>query len=385
MAQERLWHRLSALKFATEAAAAGRARLERLAPAAQEAAAAAQKAAAAAHKAAAGHGGARGGGKRGGGAKKAAAAAAEGAGTPEPSLVSGKRVTLSDEEKAALRADIAAAEAAEAAQAYDAVLSGLGEAGAAGGAVKQEEGGALGVNGGGSSSGSVGAEADHLAMWAHEDLAQVLVEHMQWQEAHRMVRHMEAQARADANLEVAWLAAEAAERKAREAAGAAAGAAGDADAARRGAMRRQRSMPVHGGVEHDGGDAMGAAAAAARAQQFAQRDKKKRKAARDYEDEDYVMGMKQGAMPPGARPPQPRAPQTADPHFKRLKMGGGQGAMGAMARGDGVARVQLPTGAPRAALPRQASTSTPHLWAPADDDMLCAMVRPGERETFAWA
>lgn len=120
--QERLWHRHVAFKFAREAAAAGRARLERLAPAAQDAAAAAQKAAAAAHKAASSHaGGARGGSKRGGAAKQQKAAAAAAEGTPsEPSLVSGKRVTLSEEEKAALRADLASSEAAETAQAYGA-------------------------------------------------------------------------------------------------------------------------------------------------------------------------------------------------------------------------------------------------------------------------
>jgi hypothetical protein len=50
---------------------------------------------------------------------------------------------------------------------------------------------------------------------------------------------MEAHARADANLELAWLNAEAAERKAREAAGA---APVDADAARR--ARRKSSRPL---------------------------------------------------------------------------------------------------------------------------------------------
>jgi len=55
------------------------------------------------------------------------------------------------------------------------------------------------------------------------------------------VRHAEAQAKADANLEVAWLAAEAGERKAREAAGAAA----FDDAARR-AKLKQRAMVRRG-------------------------------------------------------------------------------------------------------------------------------------------
>jgi len=79
-------------------------------------------------------------------------------------------------------------------------------------------------------------------MWAHADLPAVLAEHMQWQEAQRLVRHTEGQAKADANLEVAWLAADAAERKAREAAGA---AAYDAEAARR-ARRNKQRMPVGG-------------------------------------------------------------------------------------------------------------------------------------------
>jgi hypothetical protein len=119
-------------------------------------------------------------------------------------------------------------------------------------------------------------------MWAHEDLPAVLADHMQWGEvrvrgwgprsiythawthyththtchthalhthhtrithalhppqATRLVRHMELQAKAEANMEVAWLAAEASERKAREAAGAAA----YDDAASR-AKRKMRPM-----------------------------------------------------------------------------------------------------------------------------------------------
>jgi hypothetical protein len=132
--QERLWRRHAALKFARAAAAAARERFERLAQPAREAAAAAKKAAAAAHKAAAaGSHAPRSASKRGAAAKQresrasAAAAAADGkdgdggsGGGAEPSLVSGRRVTLSDEEKAALRADLKAAETAEAAAAYGA-------------------------------------------------------------------------------------------------------------------------------------------------------------------------------------------------------------------------------------------------------------------------
>jgi hypothetical protein len=130
VAQERLWRRHSALKFAREAAAAARARLARLAPAAREAAAAALKAAAAAHKAAGGGGATRGGSKRGSAAKQRGSSAAadaaggrsggagSGGGEAEPSLVAGKAVSLGDEEKAALRADLRASEAGEAAEAY---------------------------------------------------------------------------------------------------------------------------------------------------------------------------------------------------------------------------------------------------------------------------
>lgn len=126
--QERLWRRHAALKFAHEAAAAARARLQRLAQPARDAAAAAQKAAAVAHKAAAAHGpGARGGAKRGASAKQREAASkgasGDGAedgqeGQPESSLVAGKGVSLSEEEKVALKADFVAAEAAEVAQGY---------------------------------------------------------------------------------------------------------------------------------------------------------------------------------------------------------------------------------------------------------------------------
>lgn len=83
---------------------------------------------------------------------------------------------------------------------------------------------AAAASGGGGGDGGDGdaAEVDHLLMLAHEDLREVLEEHTRWQEAQRLVRHMDALARADANLEVAWLAAEAGERRAAEAAGAAA-------------------------------------------------------------------------------------------------------------------------------------------------------------------
>jgi hypothetical protein len=131
-------------------------------------------------------------------------------------------------------------------------------------------------------------------MWAHDELSEVLAEHVQWQEvgatercpaaarlpapglrcrglsaasatyararprhahprrrrrrrpqAQRLVRHMEAHARYDANLEMAWLSAEQAESKAREAAGA---APVDADAARR--ARRKNSRPLVGWPAH---------------------------------------------------------------------------------------------------------------------------------------
>ena len=115
MAQERLWKRHAALKFAREAASAARARLERRAPAARDAAAAAEKAAAAAQKAA-------GGARAGAGGKKAGKGGKGGDATPprasSPSLVEGETVALADEEKAALKAALAAAEAAETAAAY---------------------------------------------------------------------------------------------------------------------------------------------------------------------------------------------------------------------------------------------------------------------------
>lgn len=84
------------------------------------------------------------------------------------------------------------------------------------------------------------------------------------------------------------------------------------------------------------------------------------------------MGMKQAGAMGAARPPQ-RSHQAlaADANLKRLKMGGGQGPMAGAGMG---ARMPMQMGAPRAAMPRQASASLPHLWTQADDDLLCAMV-----------
>jgi hypothetical protein len=71
--------------------------------------------------------------------------------------------------------------------------------------------------------------------------------------------------------------------------------------------------------------------------------------------------------------PHPQAhpqPASQDPRLKRLKMGG----QGAMARPDAARMQQM--GMPRPGMPRAGSASLPHLWSQADDDLLCAMVRP---------